>query len=68
VADEARNERSQSSSGQPGAERAGRAPDHDSLTAEPATGGLPAVLGRLRDAAAAHDDELTSPGSLTPPS
>jgi hypothetical protein len=69
VADTARNERPQcrSGPGQPAGERAGTAPDYAGLTGEPAAGGLPAVLGRLRNAAAAHDDELTSPGSLAPP-
>jgi hypothetical protein len=33
---------------------------------EPPTGGLTAVLGKLRDAAAAHDDELTDPGPRPP--
>jgi hypothetical protein len=65
VADPAGNERPQC---QPGAGRSGPAPDCVGLTDEPATGGLPAILGRLRDAAAAHDDELTSLGSLAPPS
>ena len=31
---------------------------------EPTTGGLTAVLGKLRDAAAAHDDELADPDGL----
>jgi hypothetical protein len=40
------------------------APDRDVLSEEPPTGGLTAVLGKLRDAAAAHDDELADPGGL----
>jgi hypothetical protein len=67
VADTARNERPQGRGGQPGAERAGPVTDDGGLADEPTTGGLPAVLGRLRDAAAAHDDELTNPGGLAPP-
>ncbi|HMH93115.1 MAG TPA: hypothetical protein VK586_18775 [Streptosporangiaceae bacterium] len=39
------------------------APDHTALSEDPPTGGLTAVLGKLRDAAAAHD-ELSDPGSL----
>jgi hypothetical protein len=38
------------------------APDHAALSEDPPTGGLTAVLGKLRDAAAAHDDELSDPG------
>jgi hypothetical protein len=38
------------------------APDHAVLSEEPPTGGLTAVLGKLRDAAAAHDDEPADPG------
>jgi hypothetical protein len=38
------------------------ATDHAALSEEPPTGGLTAVLGKLRDAAAAHDDELADPG------
>jgi hypothetical protein len=67
VADMARNERSQGRGGQPGVERGGLAPDDAGLADEPTTGGLPAVLGRLHDAAAAHDDELTGLGGLAPP-
>jgi hypothetical protein len=40
------------------------APDRKALSEDPPTGGLTAVLGKLRDAAAAHDDELSDPGSL----
>ena len=45
----------------------GPVPDCAGLTAEPPSGGLPAVLGRLRDAAADHDDELPGPDRLLPP-
>jgi hypothetical protein len=38
--------------------------DHAARSEDPPTGGLTAVLGKLRDAAAAHDDELPEPGSL----
>ena len=38
------------------------APDHAALSEEPPTGGLTAVLGKLREAAAAHDDEPADPG------
>jgi hypothetical protein len=48
---------------QPGSEPE-QAPDRAALTEDPPTGGLTAVLGKLRDAAAAHDDELSDPGSL----
>lgn len=45
-----------------------RAPaDYAGLTAEPPSGGLPTVLGRLREAAADHDDELPGPDRLLPP-
>ena len=40
------------------------APDRKVLSEDPPTGGLTAVLGKLREAAAAHDDELSDPGSL----
>jgi hypothetical protein len=46
---------------------AGAEADYAGLADEPPTGGLPAVLGRLRDAAAKHDDELTGPDSPTSP-
>jgi hypothetical protein len=39
-------------------------PGHAARSEDPPTGGLTAVLGKLRDAAAAHDDELADPGSL----
>lgn len=38
--------------------------DRKALSEDPPTGGLTAVLGKLREAAAAHDDELSDPGSL----
>jgi hypothetical protein len=38
--------------------------DHADRGEEPPTGGLTAVLGKLRDAAAAHDDELAEPDRL----
>jgi hypothetical protein len=43
------------------------APDRTALSEDPPTGGLTAVLGKLREAAAAHDDELSDPGSLPQP-
>jgi hypothetical protein len=43
------------------------APDRKALSEDPPTGGLTAVLGKLREAAAAHDDELSDPGSLPQP-
>jgi hypothetical protein len=45
---------------QPGAAQDGPQPRGGEVdsSAEPPTGGLTAVLGKLRDAAAAHDDEL----------
>jgi hypothetical protein len=36
------------------------------LSEEPPTGGLTAILGKLRDAAAAHDDEPGTPGRPGP--
>jgi hypothetical protein len=55
------------SAGQAAAGMAGAEPDYAGLADDPPTGGLPAVLGRLRDAAAAHDDELADSGRLAPP-
>ncbi|HMG64719.1 MAG TPA: hypothetical protein VK599_17390 [Streptosporangiaceae bacterium] len=51
----------------PTAAAPGTAPDRKVLSEDPPTGGLTAVLGKLRDAAAAHDDELSDPGSLPQP-
>ncbi|HEY3979948.1 MAG TPA: hypothetical protein VGM79_21910 [Streptosporangiaceae bacterium] len=55
----------------PGGEPEQAARDHTDRDRDPAargedppTGGLTAVLGKLRDAAAAHDDELSDPGAL----
>jgi hypothetical protein len=42
-------------------DRSGR-PAPAALSEEPPTGGLTAILGKLRDAAAAHDDEPGTPG------
>jgi hypothetical protein len=52
----------------PAAPATSTAPDHAALSEEPPTGGLTAVLGKLRDAAAAHDDELADPGPPPEPS
>ena len=38
--------------------------DYAARGEDPPTGGLTAVLGKLREAAAAHDDELSDPGGL----
>jgi hypothetical protein len=43
-------------------------PGHAARGEDPPTGGLTAVLGKLRDAASAHDDELSDPGSPPQPS
>jgi hypothetical protein len=48
----------------PAAPAPAAAPDHAARGEDPPTGGLTAVLGKLREAAAAHDDELSDPGSL----
>ena len=45
-------------------DRQDRDRDHAARGEDPPTGGLTAVLGKLRDAAAAHDDELSDPGGL----
>jgi hypothetical protein len=50
-----------------GPEQTGGQPDHAARSDEPPTGGLTAILGKLRDAAAAHDDELTDPGRRPQP-
>jgi hypothetical protein len=50
--------------GQPAIASAGTTPDFAGLGGDPSTGGLPAVLDRLRDAAESHDGELTGPGGL----
>jgi hypothetical protein len=57
--------------GSPGSEpeqaardRQDRDRDHAARGEDPPTGGLTAVLGKLREAAAAHDDELSDPGGL----
>jgi hypothetical protein len=69
MADTGSNERTRGHTGpQPSVDGGGTAPDYAGLSGDPATGGLPAVLGRLRDAAAAHDDELAGPGDLGPAS
>jgi hypothetical protein len=41
----------------------GTAADLAGLSSEPPTGGLTAVLGRLHDAAAAHDGEISELGT-----
>jgi hypothetical protein len=46
-------------------DRSGR-PAPAPLSEEPPTGGLTAILGKLRDAAAAHDDEPGTPGRPGP--
>ncbi|HEX5294099.1 MAG TPA: hypothetical protein VFX25_34925 [Streptosporangiaceae bacterium] len=45
-------------------DRQDRDRDHAARSEDPPTGGLTAVLGKLRDAAAAHDDELSDPDGL----
>lgn len=40
------------------------APEQAVRSDDPPTGGLTAILGKLRDAAAAHDDELGESGGL----
>ncbi|HEY6479317.1 MAG TPA: hypothetical protein VIZ00_04770 [Streptosporangiaceae bacterium] len=45
-------------------DRQDRDRDHAARGEDPPTGGLTAVLGKLRDAAAAHDDELSGQGGL----
>lgn len=43
----------------------GAGPGDARLAAEPSTGGLPAILDKLRVAAAAHDDEVAAAESGT---
>jgi hypothetical protein len=64
-------DRESSGRGSPGSEpeqaacdRQDRDRDHAARSEDPPTGGLTAVLGKLRDAAAAHDDELSDPDGL----
>jgi hypothetical protein len=61
-------DRSADAARRPAAPATRTAPDHAVLSEEPPTGGLTAVLGKLRAAAAAHDDELADPGGLAQPS
>jgi hypothetical protein len=49
---------------EPAPERTTEGRDHADRGEDPPTGGLTAVLGKLRDAAAAHDDELSDQGGL----
>jgi hypothetical protein len=60
-------EQSADAARRPAAPATRTAPDRPALTEEPPTGGLTAVLGKLRDAAAAHDEELADPGSPPQP-
>jgi hypothetical protein len=70
MADTAKPGSAQDGRQQPGSEpeQVGSEPGQAALSEDPPTGGLTAVLGKLRDAAAAHDDELSDPGSLPQPS
>jgi hypothetical protein len=50
--------RSRAAARGPATDAARPTPDPAGPDAEPATGGLTAILDKLRDAAAAHDDEV----------
>lgn len=66
MADPAREAPTQDRSipGRPGIVSGGTTADFAGLSGEAPSGGISAVLDRLRDAAEAHDDELTGLGGL----